>query len=129
MSALEKLRAAVPAMREDLAGLVAVESPSADLVALARCADVVAELGRRCTGRAPERVVVADHPHLRWRFGAGPTRVVLVGHFDTVWPVGTLARWPFAVDGDRCTGPGVVDMKGGLVVLFHALAALAAVSD
>lgn len=129
MSALGKLRAAAPVMREDLAGLVAVESPSADLVALARCADVVAELGRRCTGQAPERVVVADRPHLRWRFGGGPVRVVLIGHFDTVWPVGTLARWPFTVDGDRCTGPGVVDMKGGLVVLFHALAALAAVSD
>ncbi|MEV4515925.1 M20/M25/M40 family metallo-hydrolase [Dactylosporangium sp. NPDC049525] len=129
MSALEKLRAAAPVMREDLAGLVAVESPSADLDALARCADVVAELGRRCTGLAPERVVVADRPHLRWRFGSGPARVVLIGHFDTVWPVGTLARWPFTVDGDRCTGPGVVDMKGGLVVLFHALAALAAVSD
>ncbi|MEU0563420.1 M20 family metallopeptidase [Dactylosporangium sp. NPDC006015] len=125
MSALEKLRAAAPVMREDLAGLVAVESPSADLDALARCADVVAGLGRRCTGLAPERVVVADRPHLRWRFGDGPVRVVLVGHFDTVWPVGTLARWPFAVDGDRCTGPGVVDMKGGLVVLFHALAAVA----
>lgn len=129
MSALEKLRAAAPVMREDLAGLVAAESPSADLVALARCADVVAELGRRCTGVAPERVVVADRPHLQWRFGGGPVRVVLVGHFDTVWPVGTLARWPFTVDGGRCTGPGVVDMKGGLVVLFHALAALATVAD
>lgn len=129
MSALERLRAAAPVMREDLAGLVAVESPSSDLDALARCADLVAELGRRCTGAAPERVVVADRPHLRWRLGGGPTRVVLVGHFDTVWPVGTLARWPFTVDGDRCTGPGVVDMKGGLVVLFHALAALAEVGD
>ncbi|MEV0133881.1 M20 family metallopeptidase [Dactylosporangium sp. NPDC050688] len=129
MSALEKLRAAAPVMREDLAGLVAVESPSSDLDALARCADVVAELGRRCTGLAPERVVVADRPQLRWRFGGGPARVVLVGHFDTVWPVGTLARWPFTVDGARCTGPGVVDMKGGLVVLFHALAALAEAGD
>jgi glutamate carboxypeptidase len=124
MSALEKLRAAAPAMVQDLAGLVAVESPSSDLDALARCADVVAELGRRCTGSAPERLVVADRPHLRWRFGSGPVRVVLIGHFDTVWPIGTLARWPFTVDGGRCTGPGVVDMKGGLVVLFHALAAL-----
>jgi len=50
--------------------------------------------------------------------------VVLIGHFDTVWPLGTLARWPFTIDGDRATGPGVVDMKAGLVILFHALALL-----
>jgi glutamate carboxypeptidase len=130
MTALDTLRAelsaAAPRMRDDLAELVGVESPSADIDALAHCADVVAALGARCTGRAPERIVVGDRPHLRWRFGAGPARVVLIGHYDTVWPRGTLARWPFAVDGERATGPGVVDMKGGLVVLFHALQALAA---
>ncbi|UWZ34891.1 M20 family metallopeptidase [Dactylosporangium roseum] len=124
MSAMEKLRAAAPVMLEDLAELVGTESPSADVDAIARCADVVAELGRRCTGQAPERIVVADRPHLRWRFGSAPPRVVLIGHFDTVWPLGTLTRWPFAVDGDRATGPGVVDMKAGLVMLFHALAQL-----
>lgn len=129
MTALDKLRAAAPRMLDDLAELVSVESPSSDVEALARCADVVAALGRRCTGEAPERVLVGDRPHLRWRFGAQPARVVLIGHYDTVWPRGTLARWPFAVDGDRATGPGVVDMKGGLVVLFHALEALAARGD
>ncbi|MFI5912631.1 M20 family metallopeptidase [Dactylosporangium sp. NPDC051541] len=127
MTALSSLRAhlaaAAPRMLDDLAELIEVESPSSDPDALARSADVVAALGTRCTGQAPERVVVADRPHLRWRFGAGPARVVLIGHHDTVWPRGTLARWPFSVDGDRATGPGVVDMKGGLVVLFHALAA------
>jgi glutamate carboxypeptidase len=49
---------------------------------------------------------------------------VLVGHFDTVWPLGTLARWPFRVDGDRMTGPGVFDMKAGLVQMFAALQTL-----
>ncbi|GAA3301333.1 M20 family metallopeptidase [Dactylosporangium vinaceum] len=126
MTALSSLRAhlaaAAPRMLDDLAELIAVESPSSDPDALARSADVVAALGTRCTGQSPERVVVADRPHLRWRFGSGPSRVVLIGHHDTVWPRGTLARWPFSVDGDRATGPGVVDMKAGLVVLFHALA-------
>ncbi|WP_432837212.1 M20 family metallopeptidase [Dactylosporangium sp. CA-092794] len=128
MTALDTLRVKLsddaPIMRDDLAELVGVESPSADPEALARCADVVAALGRRHIGEAPERILVADRPHLRWRFGDGPPRVVLIGHYDTVWPRGTLARWPFSVDGDRATGPGVVDMKGGLVVLFHALSAL-----
>jgi glutamate carboxypeptidase len=128
MTAFDTLRAgllaAAPQMLDDLGELIGVESPSSDLDALARCADVVAALGERHLGRPPERVVTGDRPHLRWRFGAGPPRVVLIGHYDTVWPRGTLARWPFAVDGDRATGPGVVDMKGGLVVLFHALAAV-----
>jgi glutamate carboxypeptidase len=60
--------------------------------------------------------------HLVWRFGR--PRVLLLGHYDTVWPVGTLARWPFEVDGDRLTGPGVFDMKAGIVQLFAAAQSL-----
>jgi len=51
---------------------------------------------------------------------------VLLGHLDTVWPLGTLARWPFAISDDRVTGPGVFDMKAGIVQLFAALQSLAA---
>ena len=111
------------AMRADLAALVGVESPSADPAATTACAEVVAELGRRRTGAAPDRVTAGGRTHLRWRFGSA-ARVLLLGHLDTVWPVGTLARWPFGVTGDRATGPGVVDMKAGLVQLFHALSTL-----
>lgn len=49
---------------------------------------------------------------------------LLLGHLDTVWPVGTLAHMPFEVDGDIVRGPGVFDMKGGLAMLLLALAAL-----
>lgn len=106
----------------DLQELVDVESPSTDLAAVSRCADVVRDLGRRYVGADPERVMVGERVHLRWQFGR--PRVVLLGHLDTVWPVGTLERWPVEVDGDRITGPGVFDMKGGLVQLFASLAAL-----
>jgi glutamate carboxypeptidase len=112
------------ALLADLATLVGVESPSADTAATAACAEVVADLGVRLTGAAPDRVTLGGHTHLRWRFGTGRARVVLIGHLDTVWPLGTLARWPFTVEGDRATGPGVVDMKAGLVQMFYALAAL-----
>jgi glutamate carboxypeptidase len=61
--------------------------------------------------------------HLRWRFGV-PTRVLLIGHLDTVWPIGTLARWPFEVRDGRATGPGVFDMKAGVVQLLFALSTL-----
>ena len=50
--------------------------------------------------------------------------MLLVGHHDTVFPLGTLAARPFGVDGDRVTGPGVFDMKGGIVQAIHALAGL-----
>jgi glutamate carboxypeptidase len=49
---------------------------------------------------------------------------LLLGHFDTVWPVGTIDSMPFAVDGNLVRGPGVFDMKGGLVQILFALRAL-----
>lgn len=49
---------------------------------------------------------------------------LLVGHYDTVWPVGTLAERPFSVDGNIIRGPGVFDMKGGLVQIVLALKAI-----
>jgi glutamate carboxypeptidase len=54
---------------------------------------------------------------------AGP-RVMLVGHFDTVYPAGTAAARGFRIDGDRGLGPGALDMKGGVVVGLYALRAL-----
>jgi glutamate carboxypeptidase len=46
---------------------------------------------------------------------------LIIGHYDTVWPVGTISRRPFEVDGNIIRGPGVFDMKGGLVQLIIAL--------
>ena len=51
---------------------------------------------------------------------------LLIGHYDTVWPLGTLAERPFEVDGSILRGPGVFDMKGGLAQMLFALKALAA---
>ncbi|WP_031033735.1 M20/M25/M40 family metallo-hydrolase, partial [Streptomyces sp. NRRL WC-3725] len=53
-----------------------------------------------------------------------PRPVLLLCHYDTVWPLGTLAEWPFALEGDRISGPGVFDMKAGLVQAVWALRAL-----
>jgi glutamate carboxypeptidase len=107
---------------DDLAALVGCESPSSDTAATARCADLVTALGVRHLEQEPERIIVDGRTHLRWTFGR--PEVVLIGHFDTVWPRGTTQRWPFQVDGDRATGPGVFDMKAGIVQLFEALATL-----
>lgn len=108
----------------DLRELVECESPSADLAAVARSADVVARVGTTRLGAPPERIVLDGVTHLRWRLGTGPSRVLLVGHHDTVWPTGTLADRPFSVEGGVVRGPGCFDMLTGLVMAFHALASL-----
>ena len=120
---LTELRGRTGAMIASLEELVSVESPSADITATARCADNLAAMGAALLGAAPDRVEVGGRTHLRWQFG-GPARVLLVGHFDTVWPMGTVDRWPFSVRDGLATGPGVFDMKGGVVQSLYALAAL-----
>jgi glutamate carboxypeptidase len=118
---VDTLRRRLPEMVEALEALVRAESPSADLEACQSCASVADGLARGIVGESAERVVVDGRTHLRWRFGAQP-RVLVVGHLDTVWPLGTVARWPFAVRDDQASGPGAFDMKAGVVQLLFALA-------
>jgi glutamate carboxypeptidase len=114
-------RAAGPAQIEDLVALLECESPSADLAATADCANLAAEIGARWTGERGELIPAgAGRLHVRWQFGR-PTRVLVLGHLDTVWPKGTLARWPVDIRGDRISAPGVFDMKGGVIEIFSAL--------
>ncbi len=112
------------AMIEDLRGLVEVESPSLELDAMERSAAAVATLIERRLGSAAELVPSAAGPHVHWRGGDEP-KVLLVGHHDTVFPLGTLAARPFTRRDGRLTGPGVFDMKGGIVLALHAVASLA----
>ena len=121
------LAPALDALLADLRQLVECESPSSDLAAVERSADLVARLGTERLGEAPERIVVDGVHHLRWRFGArsrGRDRVLLLAHHDTVWPIGTLARRPFAVTDGVLRGPGCFDMLAGLVMALHAIADL-----
>lgn len=120
---LETLRKKTPAMLDQLSLLVSAESGSSDLEGIAACAGIIEEIGADITGRAAERIETEGRVHLVWRFGSRKqsTEVLLVGHFDTVWPRGTLARWPFMVKDERASGPGAFDMKAGIVQMFHAL--------
>ncbi|MGY3056660.1 glutamate carboxypeptidase [Streptomyces sp. TE3672] len=113
---------ALPAMLADLEDLVLCESFSADHAAVARSAEVVGALGARLLGAGPEMIVIDGVTHLRWTFGT--PRVLLVGHHDTVWPMGALQKHPWSVADGIARGPGVLDMKAGLVQMFHALASL-----
>ncbi|MGZ3145084.1 M20 family metallopeptidase [Lentzea chajnantorensis] len=111
-------------MLKDIERLINCESPSTDLAAVARSADVTAEVGTALLGSAPDRIVLDGRTHLRWRLGGGPRKVLLLGHHDTVWPIGTLDRIPFSVRDGVLRGPGCFDMKTGVVMIFHAVAAL-----
>lgn len=123
VSRLEALRGRTPAMIDALRALVEAESPTYDLHACLTCAEVADELGRELLGVRAERLEVEGRSHLRWRFGPEP-RVLLIGHLDTVWPLGTIARWPFELRNGTATGPGIFDMKAGVIQLLFALGAL-----
>ncbi|WP_138902500.1 M20 family metallopeptidase [Streptomyces albidochromogenes] len=113
----------VDAMIDDLRTLVEVESPSRDFDALTASAKAVAGvIESRLGGRA---VLVESEagPHVHWS-GGGDPKVLILGHHDTVFPLGTLERRPFAVEDGHATGPGVFDMLGGLVQAVHGVALL-----
>ena len=128
MTLVSRMQARLPAMLADIEALVTCESPSRDLAAIAVSADVVARVGAERLGEPPERIVIDGCAHLRWRLGDDPSRVLLLGHHDTVWPAGTLARIPFSVSGGVLRGPGCFDMKAGLVLALHAASELAGCS-
>ena len=99
---------------EFIEALVAIESPSDDPAAVNRCGHELASrlesMGAAIT-RIPSS---AAGDHLRAGFGSGPRQILLLGHFDTVWPVGQLATMPLKRDAGRLHGPGVFDMKAGI---------------
>jgi len=113
----------LPDMVTRLEALVSCESPSSDIAALSRCAELLDQQASDLWGVRPEWISSDGRSHLCWQFGS-ETTVLVVGHLDTVWPLGTLADWPFEVNGSLATGPGCFDMKAGLVQGLHAVAAL-----
>lgn len=104
--------------------LAAIESPTDDPAAVNRCGR---ELASRleALGAAVTRVPAsAAGDHLLARFGAGPRQVLLLGHFDTVWPVGQVKRMPIRREGGRLHGPGIFDMKAGIGIATLATRAV-----
>jgi glutamate carboxypeptidase len=113
---------------EMLAGLkpwIETESPTFDAAAVNRMMDIVqydmAAMGARVE-RIPGRMGLGDSvrammPHPR----TGQGGILILGHLDTVHPIGTLAKLPYRREGDICYGPGLMDMKGGNYVYLDAL--------
>ncbi|MEO8499574.1 MAG: M20 family metallopeptidase [Vicinamibacteria bacterium] len=110
---------------EDLRELVVRESPSDDPGRVTALAGWIAERLNR--GPNPIARTVSCSPRgdavvatIGSNAGSGPG-TLLLGHIDTVWPVGTLQELPFSNDGTAVRGPGVFDMKAGVAVAIHAL--------
>ena len=145
---LREARARESAMVRLLRRFVRCESPSCDKAAVDRFGAVVAREWRR---RGAEVKILKQRlrgDHLRVEMAAGTGRgvvkdhgsgfgrhekrsedlgggqILVLGHLDTVYPVGTIAKMPFRVAGGKAWGPGTFDMKGGLVLALAAVDAL-----
>jgi len=105
--------------------LVEIESPSDNKAAVDRVAEAVAEKFSRLGGEVRFHRAKDFGSHLQVNFGGKSAKpVLLLGHYDTVYPLGTLATMPCRVERNKLTGPGVLDMKSGIALMLHALAAL-----
>lgn len=115
-------------MYKALERLVAAESPSQDPASQAEVQEALTyELlasdfrVRRLPGKKTGGQLLAARRDRR----RGKPIQALIGHCDTVWPMGTLSKMPITVRAGRMTGPGIYDMKGGLVLMIFALRAIA----
>ncbi|HEY4049891.1 MAG TPA: M20 family metallopeptidase [Acidobacteriaceae bacterium] len=125
---LTRARQSEARMLEQLETLVKIESPSDDKAAVDRAVAQVADWANALGGRVRLHRYTDSGDSLEARFGplhgrAGP--VLLLGHLDTVWDHGTLKRIPWRVTRDRISGPGVLDMKAGVVMMLTAISLLA----
>ena len=122
-------------MLEQIEALVSIESPSEEKSAVDRASRAVAGWFEDVGGKIRWHRQKKFGDLLEIRFGAMGQRssarrdarrkpILLLGHLDTVWPMGTLVKMPFRVEKGKAFGPGVYDMKAGVVMALHAVAML-----
>jgi glutamate carboxypeptidase len=127
---LRFLRGRQREMLKLLGEFVRCESPSHDKPAVDRCGQLVAREWKRrgANVRILRQSERGNHVRAEIWLGNGKPagQIMVLGHLDTVYPLGTLAKMPFRVSGERACGPGTFDMKGGLVLALFAVDALSA---
>lgn len=118
---LAYLQTLKPQMLDQLKEWVEIESPSTDKAAVDRFGERVAvafgDMGMSV--EIDTQASAGNNLIARW-IGKGP-KILLIGHIDTVWEIGTLQKMPFRVENDIAYGPGIYDMKAGIVVALFAL--------
>ncbi len=125
---MQFLKPRLPQMLATLRRFVTVESPSLEKAAADRCCDVIAEEWNKHGARV-ERIAQKHRGDLlRITHAPGKSRpsgqLLVLGHYDTVYSTGTLAKMPFRLEGGKAYGPGTFDMKAGIVQALFALQAL-----
>jgi glutamate carboxypeptidase len=111
---------------ETIRKLVEIESPSDNKQAVDRIAAFLREKFEDLGGRAQfhRNAEFGDSLQVTFTSPAAPKPVLLLGHYDTVYPLGTLANMPCKIKNGRLLGPGVLDMKSGIALMLHAIEAL-----
>jgi glutamate carboxypeptidase len=112
----------LPDALQFLEQMVSMESPSFDKVLVDKFGRFVGSRFSDIGGRVEYVPAERFGDHLVVRFGKESTnRVLLLGHIDTVWSAGELEKRPFQIENNRATGPGVFDMKAGILLMWMAL--------
>lgn len=107
--------------------MVEIESPSDSKAAVDLMGAFLAQEFERLGGKITFYPQQEAGNHLKAEFAEGSGKpALLLGHFDTVWSMGTLANMPFRLEGGRAFGPGIYDMKAGITMMIFALKALRA---
>jgi glutamate carboxypeptidase len=125
---LQLLKPHLPQMLGTLRRFVTAESPSLEKAAADRCCGIIAEAWNK-SGARVERIAQKHRGDLlRITHSQGKSRssgqLLVLGHYDTVYSTGTLARMPFRIARGKAYGPGTFDMKAGIVQALFALQAL-----
>jgi len=113
----------LPQVLSDIEAIVNIESPSRNAGQVAKSAAMLESIIQRVAQRSCVLVDSDVGPHVLVPAG-GTARILLLGHHDTVHPMGTLAARPFSNDGKALRGPGVFDMAAGMVQAIYAMAVL-----
>ncbi len=109
---------------ETTLALARLESPTSDKEAVDRCGRELQQRLEAIGGTVTRLARAEAGDHLRAEFGSGGSQVLMIGHFDTVWPVGQIERMPLEFRDGCLFGPGVFDMKAGIAVGLLAARAL-----
>jgi glutamate carboxypeptidase len=122
---LSYLQQELPAGLQLLEQLVNMDSPSTDKALVDRFSRFVGSQFESIGGTVDYLPAERFGDHLRIKFpGRNASRILLLGHTDTVFPAGEVAKRPFRNTNRKATGPGVFDMKAGILVMWSALRAL-----
>jgi len=125
---LRRLKPRLPQMLATLRQFVEAESPSLEKAAADRCYGLIASAWRKYDVRVERLAQKYRGDHLRISYGPGKTRpagqLLVLGHYDTVYSGGTLRKMPFRISRGKAYGPGIFDMKAGIVQALFALHAL-----